>query len=65
MCGKLELILGGMFSGKSTELIRKIRILQKKEKMCLLLNHLLIQDIFQIKLHLIILNRLIVSLPCA
>lgn len=28
MCGKLELIIGPMFSGKSTELIRKIRLLK-------------------------------------
>lgn len=32
MCGKLELIIGPMFSGKSTELIRRIRLLQKIEK---------------------------------
>lgn len=29
MCGKLELIIGPMFSGKSTELIRKIRLLNQ------------------------------------
>lgn len=29
MPGKLELIIGPMFSGKSTELIRRIRLLQK------------------------------------
>jgi thymidine kinase len=32
MCGKLELIIGPMFSGKSTELIRRIKLLQKIEK---------------------------------
>ena len=32
MCGKLELIIGPMFSGKSTELIRRIRMLQKIDK---------------------------------
>lgn len=31
-CGKLELIIGPMFSGKSTELIRRIRLLQKIDK---------------------------------
>ena len=29
MSGYLELIIGPMFSGKSTEIIRRIRILQK------------------------------------
>jgi thymidine kinase len=32
MPGKLELIIGPMFSGKSTELIRRIRLLQKIDK---------------------------------
>jgi len=32
MSGKLELIIGPMFSGKSTELIRRIRLLQKIDK---------------------------------
>ena len=32
MTGKLELIIGPMFSGKSTELIRRIRLLQKIDK---------------------------------
>ena len=32
MCGKLELIIGPMFSGKSTELIKRIRLLQKIDK---------------------------------
>lgn len=32
MHGKLELIIGPMFSGKSTELIRRIRMLQKIDK---------------------------------
>ncbi len=37
MCGKLELIIGPMFSGKSTELIRRIRLLQKIEKKILVI----------------------------
>lgn len=37
MCGNLELIIGPMFSGKSTELIRKIRLLQKIEKKILVI----------------------------
>lgn len=37
MCNKLELIIGPMFSGKSTELIRKIRLLQKIEKKVLVI----------------------------
>jgi len=37
MSGKLELILGGMFSGKSTEIIRKIRLLQNKGKKVLVI----------------------------
>ena len=32
MSGYLELIIGPMFSGKSTEIIRKIRLLQKINK---------------------------------
>jgi len=32
MCGNLEIIIGPMFSGKSTEIIRKIRLLQKIDK---------------------------------
>ncbi len=32
MCGKLDLYIGPMFSGKSTELIRQIRLFQKKHK---------------------------------
>ena len=32
MCGKLELIIGPMFSGKSTELIRKINLLKTINK---------------------------------
>ncbi len=37
MCGKLELFIGPMFSGKSTELIRQIRLLQKIDKKVLVL----------------------------
>jgi thymidine kinase len=37
MCGKLELIIGPMFSGKSTELIRKIKLLQIINKKVLVL----------------------------
>lgn len=37
MCGKLEIIIGPMFSGKSTELIRRIRLLQKIEKKVLVI----------------------------
>lgn len=37
MCGKLELIIGPMFSGKSTELIRRIKLLQKINKSVLVL----------------------------
>jgi thymidine kinase len=37
MCGKLELILGPMFSGKSTELIRRIRLFQQINKKVLVL----------------------------
>ncbi len=32
MCANLEIIIGPMFSGKSTEIIRKIRLLQKIDK---------------------------------
>ena len=35
--GYLELIIGPMFSGKSTELIRQIRLLQKIDKKVLVL----------------------------
>ena len=37
MTGKLELIIGPMFSGKSTELIRRIRLLQKISKKVLVI----------------------------
>jgi thymidine kinase len=37
MCGKLELIIGPMFSGKSTELIKKIRLLKKIDKKVLVI----------------------------
>jgi thymidine kinase len=37
MCGKLELIIGPMFSGKSTELIRRIRLLQIIDKKILVI----------------------------
>ena len=37
MCGKLELFIGPMFSGKSTELIRQIRLLQVIGKKVLVL----------------------------
>jgi thymidine kinase len=37
MSSKLELIIGPMFSGKSTELIRRIRLLQKINKKVLVL----------------------------
>ncbi len=37
MCGKLELIIGPMFSGKSTELIRRIRLYQTINKKILVL----------------------------
>ena len=37
MCGKLELIIGPMFSGKSTELIRQIRLLQTIDKKVLVI----------------------------
>jgi len=37
MCSKLELIIGPMFSGKSTELIRRIRLYQKINKKILVL----------------------------
>ncbi len=37
MCGKLELIIGPMFSGKSTELIRRIKLLQIIEKKVLVI----------------------------
>ena len=37
MCGKLELIIGPMFSGKSTELIKRIRLLQKIDKKILVI----------------------------
>ena len=36
-CGKLELIIGNMFSGKSTELIRRINMtksINKKQFIC-------------------------------
>jgi thymidine kinase len=41
MCGKLELIIGPMFSGKSTELIRKIRLLQNINKKVLVIKPLI------------------------
>ena len=37
MCGNLELIIGPMFSGKSTEIIRQIRLLQKIDKKVLVI----------------------------
>lgn len=37
MCGKLELIIGPMFSGKSTELIRRIKLLQIIDKKVLVI----------------------------
>lgn len=37
MSGKLELIIGPMFSGKSTEIIRRVRLLQKIEKVVLVI----------------------------
>jgi thymidine kinase len=37
MVGKLEIIMGPMFSGKSTELIRRIRLLKKINKNVLVL----------------------------
>jgi thymidine kinase len=37
MTGKLELIIGPMFSGKSTELIRQIRLLRKIDKKVLVI----------------------------
>jgi thymidine kinase len=36
MCGNLEIIIGPMFSGKSTEIIRRIRLLQKIDKKILI-----------------------------
>jgi thymidine kinase len=39
--GKLELIIGPMFSGKSTELIRRIRLLQKIDKKVLVVKPIL------------------------
>jgi thymidine kinase len=37
MCGKLELIIGPMFSGKSTELIRRINLLKTINKKILVI----------------------------
>ena len=37
MNGKLELIIGPMFSGKSTEIIRRVRLLQKIDKAVLVI----------------------------
>jgi thymidine kinase len=41
MCGHLELIIGPMFSGKSTEIIRKIRLLKKIDKKILVIKPLI------------------------
>ena len=37
--GKLELVIGNMFSGKSTELIRRLRCEQVIHKKCLVVNY--------------------------
>lgn len=37
--GHLELILGPMFSGKSTELMRKVKRYQFANKKCLVINY--------------------------
>lgn len=41
MSGNLEIIIGPMFSGKSTEIIRKIRLLQKIDKKILVVKPLI------------------------
>jgi thymidine kinase len=38
-CGSIELIYGPMFSGKSSELLRKIRRYQHARKSCLVVNY--------------------------
>lgn len=38
--GHVNLIYGPMFSGKSSELLKKIRIFQYKRKTCLVVNYL-------------------------
>jgi thymidine kinase len=38
--GFIEIIYGPMFSGKSSELIRKIRRYEHSKKRCLLINYL-------------------------
>jgi thymidine kinase len=50
MCGKLELIIGPMFSGKSTELIRQIRLLQKIDKKVLVTKPIIDQRYIQDKI---------------
>jgi thymidine kinase len=50
MCGKLELIIGPMFSGKSTELIRRIRLLQKIDKKVLVTKPLIDSRYYQNKI---------------
>lgn len=38
--GHIELILGPMFSGKSSEMMRKVRRYQHARKNCLVINYL-------------------------
>lgn len=37
--GRLEMIIGPMFSGKSTELLRKVKRYQIAKKNCLVINY--------------------------
>lgn len=39
--GKIDLILGPMFAGKTTQLIKRIKDYEKEKKTCLVLNHTL------------------------
>lgn len=39
-CGSIEVILGPMFSGKSSELLRKVRRYEHARKRCLVINYL-------------------------
>ncbi len=39
--GRIDLILGPMFAGKTTQLIRMIKTYESKQKTCLILNHTL------------------------
>jgi thymidine kinase len=40
MSGRLEIIVGNMFSGKSTELIRRINVTKSIDKKCLVINYI-------------------------